>query len=133
MDVSAPQRQILQHLYTVQLKLQPPDAPSTETKLQKLSTAKDTEEEEEEEEEEGSEALETSELELSESGEGQMLPRVLGGLHLPLLHGSALRCAWDGLVCIGAMSSWSLLGTQRGGTAQLGRATSASVETIGGG
>ncbi|XP_041528214.1 tonsoku-like protein isoform X1 [Microtus oregoni] len=62
------QRQILQHLYTVQLKLQPQDAPSTEIKLQKLSMAKDTEEEEEEEEEdEASEALETSELELSES------------------------------------------------------------------
>ncbi|XP_060245185.1 tonsoku-like protein isoform X2 [Meriones unguiculatus] len=63
------QRQILQHLYTVQLKLQPQEAPGTQTRLQELSTAKDTEEEEEEEEEEveASEALETSELELSES------------------------------------------------------------------
>ncbi|CAH6791092.1 tonsoku-like protein [Phodopus roborovskii] len=63
------QRQILQHLHAVQLKLQPQEAPGTETKLQELSVAKDAEEEaeEEEEEEEASETLETSELELSES------------------------------------------------------------------
>lgn len=72
LDISASQRQILQHLYTVQLKMQPQEAPGTEMRLQELSTEKDTEEEEEEEEEvEASEALETSELELSESGEDQ--------------------------------------------------------------
>ncbi|XP_005395946.1 PREDICTED: tonsoku-like protein isoform X2 [Chinchilla lanigera] len=71
-QVQRPQleRQVLQHLYTVQLRLQPQDAPGTETKLQELSMAKEEEEEEEEEEEveEGTiEALETIELELSES------------------------------------------------------------------
>ncbi|KAL1767190.1 tonsoku isoform X1 [Sigmodon hispidus] len=62
------QRRILQHLYSLQLKLQPQEAPGTEIKLQELNMVKDAEEEEEEEEEEeASEALETSELELSES------------------------------------------------------------------
>ncbi|KAM4865019.1 tonsoku-like protein [Thomomys bottae] len=59
------QRQVLQHLHAVQLRLQPQEAPGTETRLQELSIAKD--EEEEEEVAEGSEALDTSELELSES------------------------------------------------------------------
>ncbi|XP_075405211.1 tonsoku-like protein [Tenrec ecaudatus] len=58
------QRQILQHLHTVQLRLQPQEAPSSEASLQELSTAG---EEEEEEEEDSSEALEASDLELSES------------------------------------------------------------------
>ena len=48
LDIFAPQRQILQHLYTVQLKLQPQEARDTEIRLQELSMAKDTEEEEEE-------------------------------------------------------------------------------------
>ncbi|XP_008832636.1 tonsoku-like protein isoform X2 [Nannospalax galili] len=64
------QRQILQHLHTVQLRLQPQEAPGTKTRLQELSMAKDKEEEEEEEKEEeesASEALEASDLELSES------------------------------------------------------------------
>nr|XP_020026568.1 tonsoku-like protein isoform X2 [Castor canadensis] len=61
------QRQILQHLHTVQLRLQPQEAPGTETRLQELSLAKDEDEEEEEEEAEASEALEASDLELSES------------------------------------------------------------------
>ncbi|XP_048214841.1 tonsoku-like protein isoform X3 [Perognathus longimembris pacificus] len=62
------QRQVLQHLHAVQLRLQPQEAPGTETRLQELSVAKDEEKEEEEEEEaEASEALDTSELELSES------------------------------------------------------------------
>lgn len=65
---SAPQRQVLQHLHTVQLRLQPQDAPGTESKLQELSVA--NEEEEEEVEEEATEAVEIIELELSESGEG---------------------------------------------------------------
>lgn len=89
LDISAPQRQILQHLYTVQLKLQPQEARDTEVRLQELSKAKDTEEEEEEEEE-ASETLETSELELSESGESQMLPCVLGLAALAL---SACFCS----------------------------------------
>nr|XP_044999782.1 tonsoku-like protein isoform X3 [Jaculus jaculus] len=74
------QRQILQHLHTVQLKLQPQDAPDTETRLQELSMVKENEEEEEDEEEEeaeASEALETSELELSESDGADSLPRQL--------------------------------------------------------
>ncbi|XP_004837765.1 tonsoku-like protein isoform X2 [Heterocephalus glaber] len=62
------QRQVLQHLHTVQLRLQPQDAPGTETKLEELSVGKEEEEEEEEEvEEEAIEALETIEPELSES------------------------------------------------------------------
>lgn len=61
------QRQVLQHLHAVQLRLQPQDAPGTETKLEELSVAKEEEEEEEEVEEEAIEALETVELELSES------------------------------------------------------------------
>ncbi|XP_042525395.1 tonsoku-like protein isoform X1 [Dipodomys spectabilis] len=59
------QRQVLQHLHAVQLRLQPQEAPGTETKLQELSVAEG--EEEEEEEAEAGEALDTSELELSES------------------------------------------------------------------
>ncbi|XP_069321962.1 tonsoku-like protein [Eulemur rufifrons] len=62
------QRQVLQHLHTVQLRLQPQEAPGTETRLRELSVAEDKEEEEEEEEEAvASEALEASEVELSES------------------------------------------------------------------
>ncbi|KAM5280683.1 tonsoku-like protein [Ctenodactylus gundi] len=61
------QRQVLQHLHTVQLRLQPLEAPSTETRLQELSVPKEEEEDDEEEEEEASEDLEASELELSES------------------------------------------------------------------
>ncbi|XP_058421161.1 tonsoku-like protein isoform X1 [Diceros bicornis minor] len=63
------QRQVLQHLHTVQLRLQPQEATSTEARLQELSVAKDEDkDEEEEEEEEGDDnALETSEVELSES------------------------------------------------------------------
>ncbi|KAM8786169.1 tonsoku-like protein [Rhynchonycteris naso] len=62
------QRQILQHLHTVQLRLQPLEAPGTEARLQELSV--DQDEEEEEENGEGdvdSNALEASELELSDS------------------------------------------------------------------
>ncbi|XP_012414241.1 tonsoku-like protein [Trichechus manatus latirostris] len=62
------QGRILQHLHTVQLRLQPQEAPGTEARLQELNVAKDGEEDEEEEEEnENSEALEVSEVELSES------------------------------------------------------------------
>nr|XP_012615646.1 tonsoku-like protein isoform X4 [Microcebus murinus] len=60
------QRQVLQHLHTVQLRLQPQEAPDTETRLRELNVAGD-EEEEEEEEAVASEALEASEVELSES------------------------------------------------------------------
>uniref|UniRef100_H0WNY2 Tonsoku-like protein n=2 Tax=Otolemur garnettii TaxID=30611 RepID=H0WNY2_OTOGA len=63
------QRQILQHLHTVQLRLQPQEAAGTETRLQELSVAEDEEEEREEEEAADSEALEASEVELSESEE----------------------------------------------------------------
>ncbi|XP_045142634.1 tonsoku-like protein [Echinops telfairi] len=58
------QRQVLQHLHTVQLRLRPQEAPSSEASLQELSAAG---EEEEEEEEDSSEALEASDPELSES------------------------------------------------------------------
>ncbi|XP_049621606.1 tonsoku-like protein [Suncus etruscus] len=60
------QRQILQHLLTVQLRLQPQDAPSTEAELQGLSGG---EEEEDEDEDKDSSSPEASELELSESEE----------------------------------------------------------------
>ncbi|XP_036904697.1 tonsoku-like protein isoform X1 [Sturnira hondurensis] len=62
------QRQVLQHLHTVQLRLQPQEAPGTEARLQELSA--DQSEDEEEEDGEGDEdsgALEASELELSDS------------------------------------------------------------------
>ncbi|XP_006830846.1 PREDICTED: tonsoku-like protein [Chrysochloris asiatica] len=58
------QRRVLQHLYTVQLRLKPQEAPSTKARLEELSTV---EEEQEGEEEEDSEALEISDVELSES------------------------------------------------------------------
>ncbi|KAK2503088.1 hypothetical protein MC885_018775 [Smutsia gigantea] len=65
------QRRVLQHLYTVQLRLQPQEAPGTEARLQELSMAEAEEEEDEgdenEDEEEG--APEGSEVELSESEE----------------------------------------------------------------
>ncbi|XP_008068198.1 tonsoku-like protein [Carlito syrichta] len=67
------QRRVLEHLYTVQLKLQPQEAASTKTKLQELSVTESEEDDEEEEEETGvvetaaSEALGASEMELSES------------------------------------------------------------------
>nr|XP_016801800.2 tonsoku-like protein isoform X1 [Pan troglodytes] len=64
------QRQVLQHLHTVQLRLQPQEAPETETRLRELSVAEDEDEEEEAEEAAAtaeSEALEAGEVELSES------------------------------------------------------------------
>ncbi|XP_027416208.1 tonsoku-like protein isoform X1 [Bos indicus x Bos taurus] len=63
------QRQILQHLHAVQLRLQPQEAPSTETRLQELKAAGDEDEGdgEDEEDEEDDDALEATELELSES------------------------------------------------------------------
>ncbi|XP_030777202.1 tonsoku-like protein isoform X3 [Rhinopithecus roxellana] len=65
------QRQVLQHLHTVQLRLQPQEAPGTKTRLQELSVDEDEDEEEEEEEEAAAtaecKALEASEVELSES------------------------------------------------------------------
>uniref|UniRef100_A0A8C9PVQ4 Tonsoku-like protein n=1 Tax=Spermophilus dauricus TaxID=99837 RepID=A0A8C9PVQ4_SPEDA len=66
---------VLQHLHTVQLRLQPQEAPGTKTRLQELSVAEELVEEEEEEameEAAASVALEASELELSESGEGSV-------------------------------------------------------------
>ncbi|KAM7075227.1 tonsoku-like protein isoform 1-T1 [Molossus nigricans] len=62
------QRQVLQHLHTVQLRLRPQEAPGTKARLQELSV--DQEEEEEEEDGEGDEdsnTLEASEVELSDS------------------------------------------------------------------
>ncbi|XP_030660311.1 tonsoku-like protein isoform X2 [Nomascus leucogenys] len=64
------QRQVLQHLHTVQLRLQPQEAPDTKIRLQELSIAEDEDEEEEAEEAAAtaeSEALEAGEVELSES------------------------------------------------------------------
>ncbi|XP_006162498.1 tonsoku-like protein [Tupaia chinensis] len=66
------QRQVLQHLRDVQLRLQPQEAPATEARLQELGLAEkeDSEEgdtEEEDAEEEDAKALEASGLELSES------------------------------------------------------------------
>ncbi|XP_070248665.1 tonsoku-like protein [Myotis yumanensis] len=70
------QRQVLQHLHTVQLRLQPQEAPGTKARLQELRVDQDEEEEEEEEEdgegEEASDTMEASEVELSDSeGESQ--------------------------------------------------------------
>ncbi|KAM5313305.1 tonsoku-like protein isoform 2-T2 [Glossophaga mutica] len=62
------QRQVLQHLHTVQLRLQPQEAPGTEARLQELSADRSEDEEEEDGEgDEDSSALEASELELSDS------------------------------------------------------------------
>lgn len=66
------------HLHTVQLRLQPQEAPGTEARLQALSVDMDEDEagegEDEEAEGEDSNTLETSEVELSESGEARVLP-----------------------------------------------------------
>lgn len=77
----SPQRQILQHLHAVQLRLQPQEAPSTETRLQELKAAGDEDEGdgEDEEDEEDDDALEATELELSESGEARSLAPAWGG------------------------------------------------------
>nr|XP_045255329.1 tonsoku-like protein isoform X3 [Macaca fascicularis] len=61
------QRQVLQHLHTVQLRLQPQEAPGTETRLQELSVDEDEDEEEEAAATAECKALEASEVELSES------------------------------------------------------------------
>ncbi|XP_070488443.1 tonsoku-like protein isoform X3 [Equus przewalskii] len=66
------QRQVLQHLHTVQLRLQPQEAPGVEARLQELSVANDGEDQDQDqdqdEEEEGDDhTLEASEVELSES------------------------------------------------------------------
>ncbi|XP_006107625.1 tonsoku-like protein [Myotis lucifugus] len=67
------QRQVLQHLHTVQLRLQPQEAPGTKARLQELRVDQDEEEEEEDGEgEEASDTMEASEVELSDSeGESQ--------------------------------------------------------------
>ncbi|XP_030159423.1 tonsoku-like protein isoform X2 [Lynx canadensis] len=62
------QRQVLQHLHSVQLRLQPQEAPGTEARLQELSVPRDQEEDEDKEEEEGDgDTPEASDVELSES------------------------------------------------------------------
>ncbi|XP_045716770.1 tonsoku-like protein [Phyllostomus hastatus] len=72
------QRQVLQHLHTVQLRLQPQEAPSTEARLQDLSADQsEGEDEEDGEGDEDSSTLEASELELSDSegeADGQSQP-----------------------------------------------------------
>lgn len=70
----APQRQVLQHLHSVQLRLQPQEAPGTEARLQELSVPRDQEEDEDKEEEGDGDTPEASDVELSESGEARMLP-----------------------------------------------------------
>lgn len=92
----------MQHLHTVQLRLQPQEAPGTETRLQELSVDEDEDEEEEEEAAATAEckALEASEVELSESGEGrQHLAFSLGLLRAGLERGVlCCRGAGSGLV-----------------------------------
>uniref|UniRef100_A0A8C0L8Z7 Tonsoku-like protein n=1 Tax=Canis lupus dingo TaxID=286419 RepID=A0A8C0L8Z7_CANLU len=61
------QRQVLRHLHTVQLRLQPQEAPTTAARLQELSVPGDEEEDEEEEKEGDSDTPEASDVELSES------------------------------------------------------------------
>lgn len=70
----APQRQILRHLHTVQLRLQPQEAPTTAARLQELSVTGDEGEDEEEEKEGDSDTPEASDVELSESGEARTPP-----------------------------------------------------------
>ncbi|XP_055981270.1 tonsoku-like protein [Sorex fumeus] len=73
------QRQILQHLHAVQLRLRPQEAPHTEAKLQGLSEETEGEEEEQDADlDADSSSPEASELELSESeeeDEGMSPPR----------------------------------------------------------
>nr|XP_025727141.1 tonsoku-like protein [Callorhinus ursinus] len=61
------QRQVLQHLHTVQLRLQPQEAPDTAARLQELSVPRDQEEGDEEEKEGDGDTPEASDVELSES------------------------------------------------------------------
>ncbi|XP_027456429.1 tonsoku-like protein [Zalophus californianus] len=61
------QRQVLQHLHTVQLRLQPQEAPDTAARLQELSVPRDQEESGEEEKEGDGDTPEASDVELSES------------------------------------------------------------------
>ncbi|XP_032172823.1 tonsoku-like protein isoform X1 [Mustela erminea] len=61
------QRQILQHLHAVQLRLRPQEAPATAASLQELSAPREQEEDDEEEEEEDEATPELSDVELSES------------------------------------------------------------------
>ncbi|XP_042829092.1 tonsoku-like protein isoform X3 [Panthera tigris] len=61
------QRQVLQHLHSVQLRLQPQEAPGTEARLQELSVPRDQEEDEDKEEEGDGDTPEASDVELSES------------------------------------------------------------------
>ncbi|XP_027949443.1 tonsoku-like protein [Eumetopias jubatus] len=61
------QRQVLQHLHTVQLRLQPQEAPDTAARLQELSVPRDQEEGGEEEKEGDGDTPEASDVELSES------------------------------------------------------------------
>lgn len=63
------QRQILQHLHAVQLRLRPQEAPATAASLQELSAPR--EQDDEEEEEEDADTPELSDVELSESGEAR--------------------------------------------------------------
>lgn len=65
------QRQILQHLHAVQLRLRPQEAPATAASLQELSTPREQEVDDEEEEEEDEATPELSDVELSESGEAR--------------------------------------------------------------
>ncbi|KAB1257925.1 Tonsoku-like protein [Camelus dromedarius] len=60
------QRQALQHLHTVQLRLQPQEAPGTEARLQELGVAED-EEDEGDQGDDDDDTLEAIEMELSES------------------------------------------------------------------
>lgn len=71
------QRQVLQHLHTVQLRLQPQEAPVTAATLQELSVPRDQEDDDEEEKEGDGDTPEASDVELSESGEAQTLPWLL--------------------------------------------------------
>lgn len=90
----------MQHLHTVQLRLQPQEAPGTETRLQELSVDEDEDEEEEAAATAECKALEASEVELSESGEGrQHLAFSLGLLRAGLERGVlCCRGAGSGLV-----------------------------------
>lgn len=90
----------MQHLHTVQLRLQPQEAPGTGTRLQELSVDEDEDEEEEAAATAECKALEASEVELSESGEGrQHLAFSLGLLRAGLERGVlCCRGAGSGLV-----------------------------------
>lgn len=97
----------MQHLHAVQLRLQPQEAPGTETRLQELSVDEDEDEEEEAAATVECKALEASEVELSESGEG--------GRHLAFSLGLLRAGLERGVLCCRGAGSGLVAGTSQDG------------------